>query len=108
MDTRPCANKGAGPQRGVDLGVSHRLEKGTSASEDAGPQRNVDCEIPHQLGRRKKHSFIKVWKPLPSKHVLKTLGDYSFVNRKCYLYQGGTDMNEDEKFPRNLVCFLLF
>ena len=38
VDTRRCANKDVGPQRGVDLeGVPHRLEKGTSTSEDVGP-----------------------------------------------------------------------
>ena len=53
---RRCANKDAGPRSGVVLvGVQHRLEKGTSASEDAGPQRGVDCEIPHRLGRRTKY-----------------------------------------------------
>ena len=42
--------------KGVDLvGVPHRLEKGTSASEDVGPQTGVDCEIPHRLGRRTKY-----------------------------------------------------
>ena len=35
---RRCASKDAGPRRGVDLvGVPHRLEKGTNASEDARP-----------------------------------------------------------------------
>ena len=45
-----------GPKGDVDLvGVPHRLEKGTSASEDAGPRRGVDCDIPHWLGRKTKH-----------------------------------------------------
>ena len=80
MNTRRCASKDAGPQRGVDWGVSHRLEKGTNANEDARPQRGglgvphrleketsanedpgpcreVDCEISHRLGRRTKHSL---------------------------------------------------
>ena len=39
------------------LGLPHRLEKGTSASENVGPQKGVDCEISHQLGRRTKHSL---------------------------------------------------
>ena len=39
VDTRRCASKDAGLRRGVDWGVPHRLEKGTSASEDAGPRR---------------------------------------------------------------------
>ena len=38
VDTSRCANKDAGPQRGVGLGaVPHRLEKGKSTSEDAEP-----------------------------------------------------------------------
>ena len=44
---RWCASRDAVPQSGVDWGVAHRLEKGTSASEDAGPRRGVDCDIPH-------------------------------------------------------------
>ena len=36
VDTRQCASKDAGPQRGVDLGAV-RLEEGKSASENAGP-----------------------------------------------------------------------
>ena len=44
--------------KGVDLvGVSHRLEKGTSASEVAGPRREVDCDVPRWLGRRTKHPW---------------------------------------------------
>ena len=37
-----------------------------SVSEDAGP-------FPRQLVRITKKLIIRVWKPLPSKHVLKTL-----------------------------------
>ena len=56
VDTRRCASKDAGPQRGVDLGVvPHRLEEGKSANEDAGPRRGVDCDVPHWLGRRTNH-----------------------------------------------------
>ena len=47
-------------------------DTGWCASEDAGPLKGVDCEIPHRLERGTKHS-ITVWKPLPSKRVLKTL-----------------------------------
>ena len=37
VDTRRCASKDAGPQRGVDLGaVPHRLEEGKSASRTLG------------------------------------------------------------------------
>ena len=56
VDTRRCASKDAGPQRGVDLGaVPHRLEEGKSASEDARPRREVDCDVAHWLGRRTNH-----------------------------------------------------
>ena len=71
-DTGQCANKDIGPLRGVDWGVLHRLERGTSASKDAGTRRRVDCEIP-LVGEDNKAFFGRVWKPLPSKHVLKTL-----------------------------------
>ena len=37
--------------------LGHRLEKGMSVNEDAGPRKGVDCEIPHRLGRRTKHSL---------------------------------------------------
>ena len=37
MDTRWCDSKDAG-LRGEDCEISHRLEKGTSASDDAGPR----------------------------------------------------------------------
>ena len=56
-DTGRCANKDNGPRRGVDLGVSHQLEKGTSVSVLAGPRRGVNCEILHRLGRRTKYSL---------------------------------------------------
>ena len=38
VDTRRCANKDAGPQRWMDWGVPHRLEKRMSVSEDTEPQ----------------------------------------------------------------------
>ena len=39
MNTRKCASKDVRPQRRVNLGIPHRLEKGTSASKDADPKR---------------------------------------------------------------------
>ena len=42
---------------GVDWGVPHRLEKGTSAARTLGPEGGVDCEILHRLGRRTNHSL---------------------------------------------------
>ena len=39
VDTRRCASKDAGPQRGVDLGaIPYRLEEGKSVSDDVGPK----------------------------------------------------------------------
>ena len=71
VDTRRCTSEDAGPQRGVDLGaVPHRLEEGKSASEDAGPRRGVDCDVPHGW-EENKPQFIRVWKPSPSRRVLK-------------------------------------
>ena len=41
------------------------------ASEDAGPQ-GVDCEIPHRsVGEENETFFKRLWKPLPSRRVLK-------------------------------------
>ena len=40
--------------KGVDLAVSHRLEKGISDSEDVGPRRELDCDVLRWLGRRTK------------------------------------------------------
>ena len=52
VDMRQCVSKDAGPQREVDEGVPHQLEKGKSARENAGTQRGMDCEIPHWGGER--------------------------------------------------------
>jgi len=60
-------------KREVDCEILHRLKRRTSASENVGPRREVDCEIPHRLRERNEAFFIRVWKPLPSQHVLKTL-----------------------------------
>ena len=38
VNVRQCASKDVESRKGVDWEVSHRLEKGTSASEDAGPE----------------------------------------------------------------------
>ena len=70
--TRQCTNEDVGPQKGVDCEIPHRLERGMSASEDAGSRRGVDREIPHRLERGTKQTFfIRVWKPLPWRRILK-------------------------------------
>ena len=71
-DTRQCVSEEAKPRWGLDWGVPHRLEKRTSTNEDAGPQRGVDCEIPHRLEENEAF-FIRVWKPLSSRRILKIL-----------------------------------
>ena len=43
--------------KGMDWGVPHRLEKGTSARKDTGIRRGVDCEISYRLRRRTKNSL---------------------------------------------------
>ena len=43
--------------KGVDCGVPHQLEKGTSVREDVGHEGGVDCKILHRLGRRMKRSL---------------------------------------------------
>ena len=58
--------------KGVDWGVPHRLDKGTSANEDAGPRRRVDCEIT-SVGEENETFFIREWILLPSRCILKTL-----------------------------------
>ena len=74
METERCASKDAEPRRGgVDYEISHRLKRGTSANKNAGSRREVDCEISRRLKREMKHFFIKVWKPLSSRCVSKTL-----------------------------------
>ena len=103
-DTGRCVNEEAEPQRGMDtrqctkartLGpegeVPHQLKKGTSASEDAQPLKGVDYEIPYRLGRRTKHHLQRVWKPLPSRRVLKTLRESlkGKVQRGQYLLAAG-------------------
>ena len=49
------SDKDAGSRKGSGLGVSHRLEKGTSDSENIGTQMRVDCEIPHRLWKKTNH-----------------------------------------------------
>ena len=56
--------------KGGGLEVPHRLKKGTSASEDAGPRRGWIVRS-HIVWRGEQSIFIMVWKPLPSRHVLK-------------------------------------
>ena len=76
MDTRQCVSEDVGPRRWVDwegpTSVPHRLERGTSTSEDAGPERGWIVRS-HICWRGEQSIFIRVWKPLPSRRVLKTL-----------------------------------
>ena len=65
--------QGCWAPKGVYWGVPHWLEKGTSANKDVGPLRVVDCEIPTSVGEGNKIFLIRVWKPLLSKRILKTL-----------------------------------
>ena len=64
-----------------------------SASENAGPRRGVDCEIPYWLGEENETFFIRGWKPLPSRRVLKTLRESSKgkAQRGQYLLEVGLD-----------------
>ena len=56
------------------MAVPHRLEKGMSAGKDPGARRGVDCDVPRWMERRSKTPFIRVWKPFPSRRVLKSRG----------------------------------
>ena len=59
----------------VDLGCYKWYRSRRCANEDVGPPRGVDCEIPHRLvGESNEAFFIRVWKPLPSRRVLKLRG----------------------------------
>ena len=62
-NTGRCASKKAELRSGVDMR--------RCASKDAGPQRGMDCEIPTSVGEENETFFIKVWKPLPNRRVLK-------------------------------------
>ena len=55
-------------------------------------------EIPYRLGRRTKHFFIRVWKPPPNKHVLKTLrgSPKQKAQRGQYLLVVGLSCYNDE------------
>ena len=55
-------------------------DTGLYASKDAGPRSGVDCEIPP----KNKTYFIRVWKPLSSRRVLKFLRE-----RRQYLLTVG-------------------
>ena len=50
------------------------LERGTSASEDVVPKRGGLWDLT-LVGEWNKSFFIRVWKPLPSRHVLKLWGE---------------------------------
>ena len=60
------ASGGLGPLQMVSESLNRRC-----ASEVTGPPRGVDCEDPTSVGERNEAFLIRVWKPLPSRHVLK-------------------------------------
>ena len=101
-NTGRCVSEDAGPRKGVDCENAHKLERGTSANENAGPWRgpggvstrmlgheggwivrsHIDWReervlartlSPTLVGEENEAFLIRVWKSLPSKHVLKTL-----------------------------------
>ena len=61
---------------GGGLGGLTSIGEGNECHEDTGTRRRVDCEIPHHSGENETF-FIRVWKPLFSRRVLKTLRESS-------------------------------
>ena len=59
--------------KGVNCDIPHRLERGTNASENVASRRG--WIVRSHIGWRGERSifFIRVWKPILSRHVLKTL-----------------------------------
>ena len=57
VDTRRCASENAGSRMGLHWGVSHRLERGTSAIEDAGPE--AGWIMRSHLGWRRHEAFLQ-------------------------------------------------
>ena len=66
-----------GPKGGGFGGDPTLMGKGTSASEDTVLRRGVDCENPTLVGEENETPFIRVWKPLPNRRVLKTSREIS-------------------------------
>ena len=53
------------------LQMVSELDTGRCADENVEPPNGVNCEIPHWFGEGNKGFLIRVWKPLPSRCVLK-------------------------------------
>ena len=64
--------QGRWPPKGWIEGVPHQLKKGTSASKDAKSWRGGLWD-PTSAGEENETPFIRVWRPLPSRLVSKTL-----------------------------------
>ena len=50
---------------------SHIVEEGNEFQWGRWTPKRVNCEILYRLGRRTKKLFIRAWKPLPNRRVLK-------------------------------------
>ena len=71
VDTLWCVSEDARPQRGVDCEIPHQLESGKTTIEKGG---RVSSGLWSHIGWGGKQTFfIRVWKLLPSRHVLKIL-----------------------------------
>ena len=55
------------------LQMVSKSDTGRCVSEEIEPRRGVDCEIPNPVGEENETFFIRLWKPLSSIRVLKTL-----------------------------------
>ena len=66
-------SKDTGYRRGVDWGGPTSIGEGNECQRRRWTPKGVDCEIPHRLGEENEIPFIRVWKHLPSRRVLKIL-----------------------------------
>ena len=71
VDTKRCASEDIKPRRGMNCKIPHQLERGTSASEDAGPRRRGGLGDLTSVGEGNETFFIRLWKPLLSRRILK-------------------------------------
>ena len=75
----------------------------TLGSKRGGGGGGVDCEIP--VGEENETFFIRVWKPLPSRHVLKTEGKLERESPKRTISASG---ELGQLTPTDMVFKLIF
>ena len=83
VPARMLGHKGGGLGGPTSMGEENKCQRGRWASQ------GVDCEIPYRLARRTKHFFIRMWKLLPSRRVLKTSRESSKQSSNRTISPGG-------------------